>query len=84
MMPNPKPLKSVGALPGERAVMESNASRVKNTDLLESDGRIPWVCFEQREVLVGKLTDVIRELSVVKPEVGVSKVIQSGVQRPAS
>lgn len=84
MMPNPEPLKSSGALPGESAVMESNASRIKNSNLLESDGRTPWVCFEKREVLVGKLTDVIWELPVVKPEVWVSQVIQSGVQRPAS
>ena len=64
--------------------MEANANGVKHPNLLESDGRMPWVCLEQGKVLVGQCPDVIRELPIVKPEIRVSEVIQSGVQRPAS
>ena len=45
---------------------------------------MPWIGFEEREVLVGKRPDVVRKLVVMKPEVRVGKVVQSGVQRPAS
>ena len=36
------------------------------------------------ETVLGECPDVVGELAVVKPEVRVGKVVQSGVQRPAS
>ena len=84
MMPNPKPLQPAGPFLGECAVVEADASGVKHADLLEPDGRMAWVGLDEREILVGKLPDVIGKLAVVEPEVRVGKVIQSGVQRPAS
>ena len=45
---------------------------------------MPWISFEEGEALVGELLNVVRKLAVVKPEVRVGKVVQSGVQRPAS
>ena len=41
---------------------------------------MPRIRLEQREILVGKLTDSIWEKPVTSPEVGVGKVIQRGVQ----
>ena len=84
MMPNPEPLKSIGTLLGEGAVMKADPCGIENASLLEPDGRMPWIGFEKGEVLVGERPDVVRKLAVVKPEVRVSKVVQSGVQRPAS
>ena len=83
-MSNPEPLESIGALSGECSVVEANPRRVKNTNLLESDGRMPRICLEQCKILVGECSNVLGKLAVVKPEVRVSKMVQSGVQRPAS
>ena len=83
-MSYPKPLKSVGALLCECAKMEANPYRVKNANLLEPNGRMSWVRFEDGKALVGKRSDSIWKLAVVKPEVRIGEVLQSGVQRPAS
>ena len=83
-MPNPEPLETVGALPGECSVVEANPRRVENTNLLESDGRMPRIGLEQGEILVGECSNVLGKFAVVKPEVRVGKMVQSGVQRPAS
>ncbi len=45
---------------------------------------MPRICLEECKVLVGECPDVIWKLAVVEPEVRVGKVVQSGVQRPAS
>lgn len=45
---------------------------------------MPWICLEERKTLVGKVSNVVRQLAIVKPKVRVREVIQSGVQRPAS
>ena len=84
MMSNPEPLETVGTRPGEGPVVEANPCGVKNTNLLESDGRMPGVGLEEREILVGEHPNVVRQFAVVQPEVRVSKMVQSGVQRPAS
>ena len=83
-MPDPEPLETVGTLSGEGAVVEANSRRVENSDLLKPDGRMPGVRFEQRKVFVGERPDFIWKLAIVKPEIRVGKVVQSGVQRPAS
>ena len=84
MMPNPEPLKSIWTLLGERAVVKADSCGIENTSLLKSDRRVPWIGFEEGEALVGERLNVIRKLAVVKPKVRVGKVVQSGVQRPAS
>ena len=76
--------KAIATLSGECSVVEANPCCVKNTNLLESDGRMPGIRLEQREILVGECSNVLGKLAVVKPEVRVSKMVQSGVQRPAS
>ena len=84
MMPDPEPLKTVGLLPGKCAIVEANPRRVEHANLLESDGRVPGVRLEQRKIFVRECADVVRKLAVVKPEIRVGEVLQSGVQRPAS
>ena len=84
MMSNPKPLESIGALSGERPVVQPNSGGVKHANLLESDGRMPGIGLEQGEILVGECSNVLGKFAVVKPEVRVGKMAQSGVQRPAS
>ena len=83
-MPDPEPMESVGTLLGESAVVEADSHRVRNSDLLESERRVARICLEKRKVLIGKRLDAVWKLAVMKPEVRVGKVIQSGVQRPAS
>ena len=83
-MPDPEPLETVGALPGERAVVEAYSHGMENSNLLEVEGWMTEVRFEEGEVLVGECPDVVGKLPVVKPEVRVGEVVQSGVQRPAS
>ena len=39
---------------------------------------------EERKILVSECANVVWKLAVVKPEVRVGEVVQSGVQRPAS
>jgi hypothetical protein len=39
---------------------------------------------QKREVLIGKISDVFRQLAIVKPELRRGEVLQRGVQRPAS
>ena len=77
-------MESVGTLLGESAVVEADSHRVRNSDLLESERRVARICLEKRKVLIGKRSDAVWKRAVVKPEIRVSKVIQSGVQRPAS
>ena len=84
MMPDPEPLETIATLSRESAVVEANPRRVENSNLLKAEGRVPGICLEQCKVLVGERPDAVRELAVVKPEVRVGKMIQSGVQRPAS
>lgn len=84
MMSNPKPLQPIRALFGKCAVMKANASGVKDAHLLESQGRMAWIYLKKCEVLVGEFPDVLRELPVMEPKIRIGKVIQSGVQRPAS
>lgn len=68
----------------KRAVMEADASRPHAANFLESDGRVPWVGVEKLEVLVGELTDRLGQLAVMKSGLRRGKMVQSGVQRPAS
>lgn len=84
VMPYPEPLKTVGAFSGECAVVEANPRRVEHANLFESDGRVPGVCLEKRKALVSERANVVWKLAVVKPEIRVGEVVQSGVQRPAS
>ena len=83
-MPDPEPLETVGALAGESAVVQANPHRVENSNLLEPEGRMTGIRFEEGKVFVGYCPDVIRKLPVVKPEVRVGEMVQSGVQRPAA
>lgn len=84
MMPNPEPLQAIGTLLRECAVVKSNPCGVENANLLQSDGRMPGISFEEREALVGERSNVLRKFALVKVEVRVGRVVQSGVQRPAS
>ena len=84
MMSNPEPVKPVGTFSCKSAVVEADPHRVENTDFLEPERKVPGICLEQRKVLVGERPDVVWKLAVVKPEIRVGKVVQSGVQRPAS
>jgi len=81
---DPIPQDAVRVILAERPIMESNAGRPNGADLLEANGRVPRIGLEQFKVLVGKLTNGLGQLPVVKPELRRSKVSQSGVQRPAS
>jgi len=83
-MSDPEPLQTFRALPGECPVMEADPGGVKHPNLLGPDGRVPGIDFEQGEILVGERSNLGRQATVVNPEVRVGKMIQSGVQRPAS
>ena len=83
-MPDPKPVEPVGAFPGKCAVVESDPCCIENSDFLEPEGQVSGIAFEQRKVLVGERPDIVGKLTVMEPEIRVGKVIQSGVQRPAS
>lgn len=84
MMSNPEPLESIRAFSGERPVVQANPGGVKHANLLEPDGRMPGISLEQGEIFVGECADVLGKFAVVKPEIRVGKMAQSGVQRPAS
>ncbi len=45
---------------------------------------MPRIALEEFKVFVGEGSDVVWKLPIVKPEVRVCEVFQSGVQRPAS
>jgi len=80
MVTDPKPLKSLRTFPGKSSVVKPDARRIKNANLFEVDRRMPRIRFEQREILVGKFTDAIRQHPITVPEIGAGKVIQRGVQ----
>lgn len=80
MMSDPEPLKSIWTLLRECAEMKSYPHGIKTANLFESNGRMPRVRFEESKVPVGKNPDVVRKLAVVKPEIRIRKVLQSGVQ----
>ena len=82
-MSNPEPLEYVGAFSGKRAVMKANARGVKHANFLEPDGWMPGIRLEHGEVFVSKRPDVLGKFTIVKPEIRVGKMVQSGVQRPA-
>lgn len=84
MMPNPKPLQSVRAFLGEGTIVQTYPGRIENTKLLQSEGRVPWIGFEECKVFIGEFPNRFRKLAVAEPEVRVGKVVQSGGQRPAS
>jgi hypothetical protein len=84
MMPDPKPLETIGTLSGKCAVVETHPHRVENSNLFEAEGGVPGIRLEKCKVLVGKQPDIGWKLPVEKPEIRVGKVVQSGVQRPAS
>ena len=84
MMPDPEPLETIATLSRESAVVEANPRRVENSNLFEPEGRVAGISLEKCKVLVGECPDAVWKLAVMKPEVWVGKVIQSGVQRPAS
>ena len=84
MMPDPEPLETIATLSRESAVVEANPRRVENSNLFEPEGRVPGIGLEEGKVLVGECPDVVRKLAVMKPEIRVGEMVQSGVQRPAS
>jgi hypothetical protein len=84
MMPDPEPLETIAALSRESAVVKANPRRVKNSNLFEPEGGVPGISLEKDKVFVGECPDAFWKLPLMKPEVRVGKVIQSGVQRPAS
>ena len=83
-MPDPEPLEAVTAFLGERAVVEADPHGVKNSHLFEAERGVPGIGLEKGKVLVGQSPDARWKLALVEPEVRVGKVVQSGVQRPAS
>ena len=83
MVANPKPEESFRAFFGERAVVESNSRRIKGTDLLQMNGWVTRIGFDEREIFVGKSANAFGKPAVMKPEIWIGKVIQSGVWRPA-
>ena len=84
MMTGPEPLQTIGTLLGEGAVVKTHACGIENTNLLESEGGMSGILFEEREVFVGQCPDVGREVAVVEPKVRVGEVVHNGVQRPAA
>ena len=68
----------------KRAIVKPNASRPNAANPLESDGRMSGIGLEKLEVLIGEFTDWLWQAPVVRPELGRSIMLQSGVQRPAS
>ena len=83
MMTNPEPLQPIGTLSGERAIVKTDSSGVKDANLLEADRRMAGIALEEFKVLLGERSDVVWKLSIVEPEIRVCEVVQSGVQRPA-
>ena len=83
-MSNPEPLESIGTFSGERPIVQANPRGIKNAHLFESDGRMSGIGLEHGEILVGERSNVLGKFAVVKPEIRVGKMVQSGVQRPAS
>lgn len=82
-MSNPEPLESIGDFPGKRAVVKADACGVKHANFLEPNGRMPGIRLEHGEIFVSQRPDVLGKFTVVKPEIRVGKMVQSGVQRPA-
>ena len=83
-MPDPEPLKSIGALSGEGAIVQTHSGGVKDTDFLQPDRRMARIALEQFKVVVRERPDLVWKLPIVEPKVRVREVVQSGVQRPAS
>jgi len=53
-------------MPSSTAGRDARRYFSKLTDLLEPDGRVPGIVFEELEVLVREFTDGVRQLSVVR------------------
>lgn len=83
-MANPKPLQAIRTLSSKCSVVEANSYRVKNSELLKSEGRMSGISLEKFKIFVGECPDVIRKQLVKMPKVRVGEVVQSGVQRPAA
>lgn len=45
---------------------------------------MPRIGLEERKILVGESSNVVRQIAVTNPKIGIGEMVQSGVQRPAS
>ena len=81
---NPIPKDAVGIVFAEGSIVETDASRPNFAHFLEADRRVAGVGFEKLKVFVRELANGLRQLSMVEPKLRCRKVVQSGVQRPAS
>ena len=68
----------------QRTIAEANAGRPHVPNFFEADGRVSRIGLQKLKVLVGQLANRLWQLPMVEPELRRRKVIQSGVQRPAS
>ena len=84
MCADPEPNEAIGALLGECSIMKANPCCPKLSNLLETNRGVMRVGLEQLEFLIGKFTNLIRQLPIIMPELRRPKMLQSGVQRPAS
>jgi hypothetical protein len=57
-MADPNPNQSSGMILGDRAVVNPNSCGPKLANLLQSDGRMIGVVFEDQKILVGQPLDV--------------------------
>jgi len=82
-MADPKPLKPTRTLSGKRTIAKTNARGVEGANLFEANRWMARITLKKFKIFVSEISNILRKLPIVKPKVRVSKVIHSGVQRPA-
>ena len=84
MRSDPEPYQALRPFLSQCSIVKTHPGGPKDANLFESDRRMSRARLQKGEVLIGKISDLFRQLAIVKPELRRGEVLQRGVQRPAS
>src|SRR5438093_10270860 len=83
MRPDPEPYKALSSLLSQCSVTKTHPGGPEDANFFESQRGMARVLLQKGKVLIGKISDVFRQLTIVKPELRRGEMLQRGVQRPA-
>lgn len=83
MASNPEPKNAIRQYNADRTVMQAHPRRPKPTCLLEMQGRVVGILFEQCERFIGQFLDLLGERMVTGPESRRRLVDHKSVALPA-
>ena len=82
MGPNPEPHNSLRRINPRGTVVPADTDRPKTTDLLEMEGRMMRIFFEELKITVRKFLDIAGEAVIRFPKTWIGLMVHSSVHRP--